>query len=56
MQGAKKSLIINSRNLCGSVNRAALEFEGHNGKLSSAKPQMKADCGGKRKRHGKHRG
>jgi hypothetical protein len=54
MQGAKKGLIVNSRNLCGSTNRADVEFEGHNGKRSSAKPVMKAQCGGKRA-HGQHR-
>jgi hypothetical protein len=55
MQGGKKGLIVNSRNLCGSTNKADVEFEGQNGKLSSAKPVMKADCGGKRK-HKRHRG
>jgi hypothetical protein len=49
MQGAKKGLIINSRNLCGSTNRANVEFTGQNGKQFSANPPMKPDCGGGRK-------
>jgi hypothetical protein len=51
MQGGKKGLIVNSRNLCGATNKADVEFEGQNGKLSSAKPVMRADCGGKGKGH-----
>ena len=49
MQGGKKGLIINSRNLCGRKSRATLGFEGHNGKRASANPVMRADCGGKGK-------
>jgi len=49
MQGAKKGLIINSRDLCGASSRAHVEFEGHNGKRASANPVMRADCGGGRK-------
>jgi hypothetical protein len=55
MQGGKKGLIVNSRNLCDATSRANVEFEGQNGKQSSANPVMKADCGGKRK-HKRHRG
>jgi hypothetical protein len=49
MQGAKKGLIVNSRNLCGGTNRANADFTGHNGKEFSAKPVLRPDCGGKRK-------
>jgi uncharacterized repeat protein (TIGR01451 family) len=49
MQGGKKGLIVNSRNLCGAISRANAEFEGQNGKESKLNPVMKADCGGKRK-------
>jgi hypothetical protein len=56
MQGAKKGLIINSRNLCGKASKANVEFGGHNGKASKANPVMGADCGkahkGKRKAKG----
>jgi hypothetical protein len=54
MQGAKKGLIVNSRNLCGSTNRANVEFTGQNGKQFKANPVMRPDCGGKRK-HGRSR-
>ena len=50
MQGAKKGLIINSRNLCGAISRANVQFDGHNGKRATSNPVMRADCGGKRKR------
>jgi hypothetical protein len=53
MQGGKKGLIVNSRNLCGSTNKADVEFEGQNGKTASSNPVMRADCGGKRK-HKRH--
>jgi len=55
MQGAKKGLIVNSRNLCGGANKADVELEGQNGKAYEFKPKLKAKCGksGHRK-HGKH--
>ena len=49
MQGAKKGLIINSRNLCAKPSRANVRFDGHNGKRAASNPVMRADCGGKRK-------
>jgi hypothetical protein len=49
MQGAKKGLIVNSRDLCGSTNKANAQFEGQNGKEASLDPVMRADCGGARK-------
>jgi hypothetical protein len=55
MQGAQKGLIVNSRNLCGSTNRANVQFIGQNGKEFDAKPVMAPDCGGKRK-HKRHHG
>ncbi len=55
MQGGKKGLIINSRNLCGAKSRANVEFAGHNGKQASSNPVMKAECGGTRKQK-RHRG
>jgi len=54
MQGGKKGLIVNSRNLCGATAKANVELTGQNGKESSSNPVMKADCGGKRK-HKRHR-
>ncbi len=49
MQGQKKGLIINSRDLCTKANRANVRFEGHNGKVAKGNPVMEPDCGGKRK-------
>jgi hypothetical protein len=55
MQGGKKGLIINSRNLCGATSKANVELTGQNGKVSTSNPVMKADCGGKRKhKHASH--
>jgi hypothetical protein len=53
MQGQKKGLIINSRDICQGANRADVELEGQNGKVADSKPQLKAKCGKSRKRHGK---
>jgi hypothetical protein len=57
MQGQKKGLIINSRDICQGSNRADVEMEGQNGKVADSKPQLKAKCGKSRKgkghKHGK---
>jgi hypothetical protein len=49
MQGGKKGLIVNSRNLCGHKSKANVLFSGHNGKQFNSDPVMRAECGGKRK-------
>jgi hypothetical protein len=49
MQGGKKGLIINSRNLCSKVSKAEADFTGQNGKEFTSRPVMKPQCGGKRK-------
>jgi hypothetical protein len=54
MQGAKKGLIVNSRNLCGSTNKANVQFAGQNGKQASAKSALEPDCGGGRKHKRAH--
>jgi len=54
MQGAKKGLIINSRNLCRSLARASAQFDGHNGKRITRRPVMRAECAGRAK-HSSHR-
>jgi len=54
MQGGRKGLIVNSRNLCASTNRATVLMDGQNGKTHDTRPVVKARCGGKgRKRHRK---
>jgi hypothetical protein len=49
MQGGKKSLIVNSRNLCKSVSRADVQFDGQNGKAGDSKPVGTNSCKKKRK-------
>ena len=50
MQGGKKGLIVNSRNLCASKNRAKVRFTGQNGKAYDSKPVLQASCKGKGKK------
>jgi hypothetical protein len=53
MQGGKKGLIVNSRDLCARNSRADVRFTGHNGKTHDINPVLRADCvkGRKHKRH-----
>jgi hypothetical protein len=44
MQGGKKGLIINSRNLCARKSRANLKSTGHNGKQATRNPVMRPQC------------
>ena len=53
MQGGKKGLLENSRNLCKSVNKASVKFTGQNGKVSESRPTLEAKCKG-RKKQGRH--
>jgi hypothetical protein len=51
MQGGKKGLIINSRDLCeGRTARAGAQFTGQNGKQLTRRPAMRAQCGRKAER------
>ncbi len=52
MQGGKKGLLVNSRNLCAGVNRAAAKFKGQNGKVHDFNPVLANDCKGKAKKNG----
>jgi hypothetical protein len=53
MQGGKKGLLVNNRNLCKSTNRATIQFDGQNGKTAdsrsvvTAKGCKKSQKGGK---------
>jgi hypothetical protein len=47
MQGGRKGLIVNSRNLCSAPSKANASFTGHNGRHHEATPAVKADCGAK---------
>jgi hypothetical protein len=44
MQGGKKGLIVNSRNLCAASSKANAQFAGHNGRRRQATPVVRADC------------
>ncbi len=47
MQGARKGLIVNSRDLCARSSRAAVLFTGHNGKREATHPLVRPQCGKK---------
>lgn len=56
MQGGRKGLLINSRNLCTSTNRATVLLEAQNGKVHDFNPALKADCAKGSKKHRRARG
>jgi hypothetical protein len=45
MQGARKGLIVNSRDLCARKSRASAELTGQNGKVHDSRPVLRAGCG-----------
>lgn len=45
MQGGKKSLLENSKNLCRSTARATAHFLAHNGRQLTLHPRMRVMCG-----------
>jgi hypothetical protein len=49
MQGGKKGLVVNSRNLCAGTNRGDALFTGQNGVPFHFKPVVQPSCGKKRK-------
>jgi hypothetical protein len=53
--GGKKSLIVNSRNLCAGTQRATVRLRAHNGKALNFRPVLGNDCK-KRKKDKKGRG
>jgi hypothetical protein len=55
LQGGKKGLLVNSRNLCKSPSRATAKFTAHNGKVSVSRPIMQNACKKPRARAGKGR-
>jgi hypothetical protein len=44
MQGGKKGLLVNSRNLCKSTNKVQADFEAQNGKSASLQPVLGNGC------------
>ena len=53
LQGGKKGLLVNSRNICAKPYRAKVLFKAHNGRTFVAHPKVHARCG--RRRHRRHR-
>lgn len=49
--GGKRGLVVNSRNLCASTNRAKVAFDAHNGDHVVREPKVRAQCGHKGHRH-----
>jgi hypothetical protein len=45
MQGGKKGLLVNSRDLCAGVNKATVQMDGQNGKVNDFRPAVKNGCG-----------
>jgi hypothetical protein len=45
MQGGKKGLLVNSRELCGSVQKATAKFTGQNGRTFQSRPVLRNSCG-----------
>jgi hypothetical protein len=44
MKGGKKGLLVNSRNLCATKNRAFVKLNAHNGRSSNSRPVLKNSC------------
>jgi hypothetical protein len=55
LQGGRKGLLVNSTNLCKSVNRAKVKMDGQNGKVRDFRPVVKNDCGKKGRKGGRGR-
>ena len=49
MRGGKKSLIVNSRNLCKAPQRATVRMSAQNGRRRDFRPVVANDCKGKGK-------
>jgi hypothetical protein len=56
LKGGKRGLLVNSRDLCSSTQRARALFEAHNGKALSLKPVLENSCrqGKEKRRDSKH--
>ncbi len=49
MQGGKKGLLVNSRDICARTYRVNAEFDAQNGKEATLKPKLQAKCKATRK-------
>lgn len=50
LKGGRKSLIVNSRDLCKSTQRATVRLLAQNGKRRNFRPVIKNDCGKKKRK------
>jgi hypothetical protein len=47
LQGGKKGLVVNSRDLCaGRTSRVKARFSGQNGRVANLRPKLEPQCGG----------
>jgi hypothetical protein len=53
LQGGKKGLLVNSRNICKTTNRATAKFTAQSNKAFEERPLLKAQCKGKKGKGGK---
>lgn len=48
MQGGKKGLLVNSRDVCAKAYRAIAKMTAHSGREFEARPVVKSECGGRK--------
>jgi uncharacterized repeat protein (TIGR01451 family) len=51
MRGGKKGLLVNSRDICASTNRATTKFDAHNGRVADFKTVLKNSKCAKKSKH-----
>ncbi len=56
MQGGKKGLLVNSRDICAKTYRSTVKMTGHNGKQSEFSPAMSNSRCNKQRKHKRHHG
>jgi hypothetical protein len=55
MQGGKKGLLVNSRDICKSVNKATAKFTAQNGRTADMRTVLQNSCKKAAKKHTRHR-
>jgi hypothetical protein len=55
MQGGKKGLLVNSRNICKSVNKVTANFTAQNGRTASLQPVLQNSCKKSAKKHARQK-
>jgi hypothetical protein len=54
MEGGKKGLLANSRNLCASTNRAGVSLVAQSGKTTRQRPALRDGCSKNDKKTRRH--